>query len=151
MSSIAQLAQLANLHLVPSRASSSIIVRHPGILEVLPHELVGDLSGFTIDRHWQWVAEYSGEIVGQILCAPIHGVLQFIRIIGTSTAPRIWAVVALRQVLAEASQRGLKGYMCFLDDSHPQEVKLMRIVERHGGTLIPACGAWAAGSTVGGY
>lgn len=149
MSSMSSISRLANLHLVePSR--SSITIRHPGALEYLPTELVGDLNSFTIDRNWQWIAIHSGKIVGQILACPMHGILQFIRISTTSDAPKTWVLVALRQVLAEASSRGLVGYTCFLDDRHPMEVKIMRLVERHGGKMIPSSGVWVAGLTVGG-
>ena len=130
-------------------ATAELTIRHPDFLEQLPEEMNAGLEYYTIDREWQWVAEYEGHIVGQVLAAPMHGVLMLLRITATPDAPSFWAVVALRKVLREANRRGLTGYTCFLDDRQPQEVKLMRIVEQHGGGFIPACGVWAAGATGG--
>jgi hypothetical protein len=123
--------------------------RYPG--EVIPTELMENLGVMQIDPEWQWLAEYEGKIVGQILGVNAHGILMLLRITSTKDAPKSWAVLGLRKVLRDARERGLIGYLCFLDDREKQEVKLMGLVQRSGGVLLPAYGCWAAGSTENEY
>lgn len=116
-------------------------------LEKLPSELMDGMEPYTIDPEWQWVAEYDGKIVGQILACYAHGVPIIIRITSTKDAPKSWAVVALRQMLKDCRARGCVAFMTMLEDSKPQEVKLMRIVQKLGGYVKPFYGAIVAGST----
>jgi hypothetical protein len=130
-------------------ATLQIRNRYPG--EVIPSELMENLGSMTVDPEWQWLAEYDGKIVGQILGVNAHGILMLIRITATPEAPKYWPVLGLRKVLADARERGCIGYLCFLDDRQPQEVKMMRMIQKQGGILLPVIGVWAAGSTDCGY
>jgi hypothetical protein len=130
---------------------STITIRNREEGETLPPELMGSLDLFPIDYNWQWVAEYEGEIVGQVLAANVHGILFLFRITAIPSAPKSWVMLAYRRILAEAKERGCMGFMLFLDDCNKQEVKLMRIVQKHGGMLLPSYGAWAFGTTETGY
>lgn len=116
-------------------------------LEPLPSSLMDGMEPYTIDPEWQWIVEYDGEIVAQILACYAHGVPLILRITATKNAPKSWAVVALRQMLRDCRERGCVGFMTMLEDSKPQEVKLMRIVQKLGGYVRPFYGAIVAGST----
>lgn len=119
--------------------------RYPG--EDIPAELMVGIEPFHIVESWQWVVEYEDKIVAQILTAPAHGLLILLRMMSVPDAPASWLVLALRRILADAKERGLFGYVVLLQDSRPREAKLMRIVQKNGGMLIPFSGALAFGST----
>ena len=125
-------------------------VRHPYVHEV-PDELMSGFEVFRIDPEWQWIMLADGEVVAQMLCVNMHGMLGIVRLTAKSNAPRSWLVRFLRSVLAEAKNYGLGGYLTFLSDSSPSEVKLMQIVQRSGGVLFPSSGAWACGKLEIGY
>lgn len=130
---------------------STLQIRNRYSGEVIPEELMSQLEAMTVDPEWQWIAEYDGKIVGQILAVNAHGMLLVLRITATKEAPKYWTVIGLRKVLRDARERGCIGYLCFLDDRQPQEVKMMRMIQKQGGVLLPVCGVWAAGSTDCGY
>lgn len=119
--------------------------RYPG--EDLPAELMNGIEAFYIVEEWQWVVEYEGKIVAQVLTAPAHGLLILLRIMSLPEAPPSWPVLALRRILADARERGLIGYLTLLEDARPNETRLMRLVQRSGGMLRPFSGALAFGST----
>lgn len=119
--------------------------RYPG--EEMPAELMSGLEVFYIVEEWQWVVEYEGKIVAQILTAPLHGLLLLLRMISLPEAPPLWLVLALRRILADAKARGLFGYLILLEDVRPNEVKMMRLAQRGGGMLRPFSGVLAFGST----
>jgi hypothetical protein len=121
-------------------------VRHPYVNEV-PSELIAGFEALPIDPEWQWVLVADGRVVAQMLCARMHGLLAILRLTAFPDAPRGWAVKIFRGVMADVRTQGIIGYMTFLSDSNPQERKLMRIVQKSGGMLLPASGAWAFGST----
>lgn len=124
--------------------------RFPG--EEIPEGLIDDsLRPLLIDPDWQWLVEADGKIVAQVLACNAHGLLMFLRITATTDAPKMWAVVALRQILAECRTRGCFGFMAMLEDKRPQEVKLMRIVQKLGGYIAPFYGSIVAGGTEIGY
>lgn len=123
-----------------------IEVRHPYVGEVPPELIVG-FEAFKIDPEWQWVLAVDDKIVAQMLCADMHGMLCILRLTAFEDAPVSWLVRFLRGVLAEAHRREMIGYVTFLSDANPQERKLMRIVQRSGGMLMAATGAWGFGST----
>jgi hypothetical protein len=99
-----------------------------------------------LNPRWIWVLERRGRIVAMAITINAHGFLILLRTGATPKAPPHWPLVLFPQVFAEAKARGCKGYYTFLDDRQPAEVKLMRIVLRIEGALLPAYGAWAVGS-----
>lgn len=124
-----------------------IEVRTRYLGEPIPVELMVGLEAFQIIEDWQWVVLHEDRIVAQILTAPAHGLLLLLRMMSLPSAPEGWAVLALRRVLADAKARGLIAYLVLLEDARPQEVKLMRIVQKAGGILRPVCGVMGVGST----
>lgn len=127
-----------------------MIVRHPAYDEV-PQELMKGFEAMQIEREWQWVLECEGKIVAQMLCAPAHGLLMVVRLTALPSAPKGWGVGFFRRVLKDAQERGLLGYATFLSDDRKEERRLMSIIQRAGGWLLPASGAWAFGSVEQGY
>jgi hypothetical protein len=123
----------------------TIDVRHPYVGEV-PEELMAGFEAFKIDQEWQWVLVHEGKVKAQLLGANAHGVLIILRLTATKDAPHGWAVKMFRAVMRECKENGVIGFTTFLDDRQKPEVKLMKIVQRFG-YLLPASGAWAAGST----
>lgn len=132
------------------KREGSIEVRHPYVNEV-PEELMHGFEIFRIDPEWQWVLVVDDKVVAQMLCVDLHGMLGIVRLTAVSGAPSFWLVRFLRGVLTEAKSLGLSGYLSFLSDQNPQERKLMRIVQRSGGILLPSSGVWACGGLEVGY
>jgi hypothetical protein len=126
--------------------TGQIEVRHPVAGEV-PAELIAGFEALPIDLEWQWVLIVDGGVEAQMLCAPMHGLLAILRLTAFPSTPAAWLVRFLRSVLADSHARGMIGYVTFLSDANPMELKLMRIVQRSGGMLLPSSGAWAFGST----
>ena len=124
----------------------SLSIRHPYDLGEIPAELIVGFEVMPLDPQWVWVIEHENRIVALVITHNMNGILLLLRMNATSSAPREWAVVALRQVLTEAKERGLMGFLTLLQDSKPQEVKLMRIAQRNGAVLLPFSGALAFGS-----
>ena len=132
--------------------TQTLVVRLRDPLDLVPEKLMeGNLEALKLDYNWQWVVEHEGEIVAQVLCSPCHGLIHILRISSMPEAPHGWAVVALRRVLSDAKARGMIGFMTLLADKQPAEVKLMKIIQRQGGQLVPFYGALAFGSTENGY
>lgn len=103
-------------------------------------------EGLPLQPEWVWIVEYRGRKVAVLFTTNAHGLLILLRMAATQGAPKTWPMVLLPQVFAIAKARGCKGYYTFLDDRQPAEVKLMRIVIKTDGGLLPASGAWAVGS-----
>lgn len=125
---------------------TTIEVRHPYVNEV-PQELIVGFEAFKIDAEWQWVLVVDGKIKAQMLCAPMHGLLAIMRITAFDDAPRGWTLNFFRAALADARRKGMIGYVTVLTDQNPKERKLMRVIQRSGGMLMPITGAWGFGST----
>jgi hypothetical protein len=121
-------------------------IRHPYVNEV-PADLMRGFEAYRIDSEWQWVLIVDGSVKAQMLCANAHGILLILRLIAFPDAPHGWLAAMLRHVMAEARQAGCIGFITFLSDRNPAEVKLMRIVQRMGGFVLPQSGAMVAGST----
>jgi hypothetical protein len=49
--------------------------------------------------------------------------------------------------MEDARQQGFIAYMTYLGDQNPKERKLMRLVQRSGGMLLPSTGTFAFGTT----
>lgn len=111
----------------------------------VPPELMRGFEAWKIDPDWQWVAVHNGKVVAQLLTAPMHGVLYLMRLTALPEAPKTWAVRLFRQMLREGRERGLIGYLVMLQDSTPEQLRLMSIVQRHAGYLEPITGVLAAG------
>lgn len=124
---------------------SNVEVRHPYLNEV-PEELLRGFEAFKIDAEWQWVLVADGKVKAQMLCMNAHGILFILRLTALPDAPGGWAMILFRRVFREAKERGILGYATFLTDANSQERRLMTIVQRAGGCLLPASGAWAFGS-----
>jgi hypothetical protein len=121
-------------------------IRHPYVNEV-PADLMRGFEAYRIDPEWQWVLIVDGYVKAQMLCANVHSVLYILRLIAFPDAPHGWLAAMLRHVMAEARQAGCIGFISFLSDKNPAEVKLMRIVQRAGGFVLATTGAMVAGST----
>lgn len=121
-------------------------IRHPYVNEV-PPELMKGFEACHIDPEWQWVLVADGRVKAQLLACDAHGLFMILRLTALPDAPTSWLVRFLREIMKEARRAGCFGFITFLSDQNPQEIKLMRIVQRHGGYLLPQSGAWAAGST----
>lgn len=128
------------------KQTHEIEVRHPYVGEV-PVELVAGFETLKIDTEWQWVVVCDGKVVAQMLCAPMHGIMAILRLTAFKDAPHNWTLRLFRQALTEARGEGMIGYATFLSDANPQEVKLMKIIQRSGGMLLPQSGAWGFGSS----
>src|ERR1700757_5150597 len=127
-----------------SHTTRHLEVRHPYVAEV-PAELLVGFEGFKIDAEWEWVLVADGKVVAQMLCAPMHGVLMIVRLTALPTAPHGWAVTLFRRVLKECHGLKMIGYTTFLSDATHAERRLMKIIARTGGYLVPVSGVWAAG------
>jgi hypothetical protein len=127
------------------RVDSEISVRHPYRGEV-PQELMRGFEAFSIDLEWQWVVVADGQVKAQILCTNAHGLLFILRLTALKDAPHAWLFRLLREVFREAKAQGCLGYVTFVCDQNPPEIKLMRLVQKAGGMLMPQSGAWAFGS-----
>jgi hypothetical protein len=121
-------------------------IRHPYVNEV-PADLMRGLEAFRIDPEWQWVLIVDGHVKAQMLCANAHGILLILRLTSFPDAPHGWLIGMLRHIGAEARQAGCIGFISFLSDQNPAEVKLMRVVQRMSGFVLPITGAMVAGST----
>src|ERR1700691_2852345 len=126
------------------KQTRQIEVRHPYVGEV-PQELLVGFEAFKIDPEWQCVLVADGKVVAQALGANTHGVLTIMRISCLPEAPTAWALVLMRQVLKDCRELGLIGFMTFLADNRKAERRLMTIISRTGGYLVPSAGVWAAG------
>lgn len=104
--------------------------------ESLPDSLSADLVGVIVDPQWCWVVDVMGVgKVAALLVAPAHGLAIFIRLCVLPEAPR-WVLGRLfRKVLDDLSERGYHGYAALLDPSRSEELKLLRIVARAGGSV----------------
>jgi len=121
---------------------TEVQIRHPYVGEV-PLELIVGFEAFKIDPEWQWVLVVDGKIKAQLLGANTHGVLTILRISSLPDAPNGWALTLCRKVLSDCKELGLIGFMTFLSDNRKTERRLMTIVQRMGGYLVPVSGAWA--------
>lgn len=92
-----------------------------------------------------WVAIHNAEIVGVLISGELQSMLLLIRISVIPAAPPLTSMLLLRRAFSDARRRGLLGYLTFLSDSSADEAKLMRIVQRSHGDLMPVSGAWAYG------
>ena len=126
------------------RVDALVTVRHPYVGEV-PPELMRGFEAWKIDPEWQWVAVSEGNVVAQLLTAPMHGMLYLMRLTALPGAPHGWAVRLFRQMLRDGRERGLIGYFVLLQDNSPGQRRMMRIVQRHAGYLEPVTGVLAAG------
>lgn len=134
-----------------ARTAAAITIRHPRAGESVPESLLAGCEIFAKQPEHVWLAEQSGSIIGLLLTAELAGLLLLLRINSVPDSPSNWTVILLRQVLREASARGYMGFLTLLQDTKPQEVKLMRIVQRNGGVLMPFSGAIAFGKVETGY
>ena len=133
-------------------SSVDVTVRNRTKYDHVPDELVDGIELFPgLDYEWQWVVEYDGDIVAQILAAPMHGLLLILRITATSKAPKSWAVLAFRRVLSDALARGLGAYVTLLEDRKANEVRLARMAVKAGGVLLPFSGSIVIGKTENKY
>ena len=121
-----------------------IEVRHPYVGEVPPELIVG-FESFKIDTEWQWVVVQEGKVVAQLLCAPAHGLLLMLRLTSLPTAPSNWPLLLFRKVFDECSKMGMLGFMAPLADDTKAQRRMMKMVSRMGGYLVPWSGVWAAG------
>lgn len=105
----------------------------------IPPELkVGfDLLG-KLDREWIWVVEEAGSIRGVLVAAPCHGVAMIYRLALLPGTPVKHLILLLRTFLADLRNRGIEGYLTFLDPESKIQAKLQRVIERAGGKQVLA-------------
>lgn len=100
--------------------------------DVLPVEFEAGFDQLgQLDRQWAWVCERGGEITGLLLASPCHGVALVWKVAmkeGERSLLRL-----LRTFVRDIRQRGLKGYMTWVDPKIERQNKLRRIMEHAGG------------------
>jgi len=126
------------------KLDTQLEVRHPEADEV-PAALMQGFEAWKIDRDWQWILVSDGKVMAQLLTSNMHGMLYMMRLTALPEAPYGWALRLLRQAIRDARSRGLLGYIVLLQDSTPEQLCLMRIVQRHQGYLEPITGVLACG------
>jgi hypothetical protein len=101
---------------------------------------------------WAWVVECEAYPTpfAVIVASQAHSWLVLYRILAISPlppgVPLTWFMEALPRVFAEARLRGCVGFMTFLADNQPAEVKMARIaVKLAGGTVLPGKFSMCAG------
>lgn len=110
------------------------------------HSPIG-FESLPLDHEWIWVMERDSKIVGLLIGGHLHGLLCLARMVIAPDAPPLAPMLLLRRALSDAQARGCLGYLTFLDDAQPAEVKCMRIATRAGGNkLISVSGVWVIGS-----
>ena len=107
---------------------------------------------FYLIPEWAWVVECDAYPApfAIIVASQAHSWLVLYRILAISPlppgVPLTWFMEALPQVFAEARLRGCVGFMTFLADNQPAEVKMARIITRLGkGGTLPFQGSIGAG------
>lgn len=111
--------------------------------ELLP-PLLRDWQTPYLRADWCWIVEHRDHgPVTLIITAPVHGILLFWRILSTHDAPLNTLLCSLPQILQNVRKRGCLLYATFLQDAHPAEVKLARIIASTGGKLLPWKGVLA--------
>ena len=111
-----------------------------------------------LDPEWVWVVEPTSPLgpfaprapFALIVTSFCHGWLVLWRILAVSPLPSgvplNWIKETLPQVFAQARLRGCVGFLTFLADNRPEEVKLARIVQMFpGSTLLPFQGSMGVG------
>ena len=103
----------------------------------IPSELRAgfDLLG-KLNTDWIWVAEQDGLIRGVLVAAPCHGVAMIYRLALMPGTPLSTLTALLRKFLADLRERGVVGYLTFLDPESKIQGKLKRIIERAKGKQI---------------
>ena len=101
---------------------------------------------------WAWAVESSEHATpfALIVCSFCHGWLVLFRVLALSPLPPgiplTWFLEAVPQVFAEARERGCVGFLTFLADNRPEEVKIARIIAgMPGATLLPFQGSIGTG------
>jgi len=119
--------------------------------DVIPYDSLRDgESSFwpeqlPLDPSHTWVAIRDAQIIGVLIAGELQSMLLLIRISVVPSAPPLTSMLLLRRAFSDARRRGLLGYLTFLSDSAAAETKLMRIVQRSRGDLLPVSGAWEFG------
>lgn len=99
-----------------------------------------------LDRSWVWVAHREGHKPEAVLVgAPAHGLVILLRIWKQPGAPSTLVRRLLQQTAQDCIQRGLKGWMCMLDGSRKEELKLAKLSLRFGAQHQPHVGLLAFG------
>lgn len=121
-----------------------------GEVDILPPPLLSHGMPYLVPE-WAWVVEtdISGAFA-LVVTSFAHGWIVLWRVLAISPLPSgiplNWFMEALPQVFAAAQARGCVGFLTFLADNRPEEVKLARIVQRlPGATLLPFQGSMGAG------
>lgn len=137
----------------------TVQVRNLRLGESLPNDLLDTGTPF-LDPEWCWVVE-PASLLGPfapsqpfalVVASFAHGWLVLWRVLAISPIPDgiplNWFLEAFPQVFAEARLRGCVGFLTFLADNRPAEVKLARIIQQlPGAALLPFQGSMAVGPT----
>lgn len=86
-----------------------------------------------LDTSWIWVSELQGAITGILIASPCHGVALIWKLALRPNEPVSVLFKLLRAFLKDIRQRGMRGYMTWVDPNVKTQAKLKRIIERAGG------------------
>lgn len=100
-----------------------------------------------LEAEWCWIAEIDQQPSAVLIGGQAHGLFLLFRLIVVAPSSSIPSLplLLLRRAFRDAKERGCLGFLTVLDDAKPAEVKLMRLILRQGGSLIPHNGAYGAG------
>ena len=131
---------------------------HEGEAPTLPAALQDHGMPFMVPE-WVWVVEPVSPLGPFAPPAPFallvtsfaHGWLVLWRILSVSplpsTVPLTWVMEALPQVFEQTRARGCVGFLTFLADNRPEEVKMARLIASLPGcSLLPFQGSMGVGS-----
>jgi hypothetical protein len=115
--------------------STRVRTLNPG--EDYPEDLAMGFFGSSLQREWCWLAENEQEVLGGLMCSPMHGALLMLRASVKGGAPRTTLRALLRTAVLDAKRRGCNGYISLLDPTTETGRKLFGIVRNVGGVQWP--------------
>lgn len=122
-----------------ARYSKSYYVRSLTEREEIPQFGHGIAEIPMMDKEWIWVGySYStDEPIAILVAAPMQGVAMLLRLFVKDSASSHVLVGLFRKSLADICNRGYTRYAVFLGDDNKAKAKLLRLVNKAGGEVIP--------------
>ena len=121
-----------------------MITRNMKLDEYIPPPL-SDTGMPYLDPDWVWLACTDDDQPFAIVVASFcHGWIVLWRVIALESAQPNWFLAALPEVFDNAKKRGCLGILTMLEDRNEAEVKMARLIQKSGGTLIPFTGTIGA-------
>jgi hypothetical protein len=112
---------------VTARVTARLLERWECLSDKFREPLAGSLS---LDHDWVWVAVADDRIIGFLAACACHGVALVVRIRMDENAPVSALIVLLRRFFRDARNRGLKGFIVFLDSKEPIEQRISFVMRR---------------------